>query len=143
MYDVAAAQLQSYIHLLEGWITTNRMSVSALKSSLTLVTPNSGKYRASPNITLFGSSIPTNQTTKILGVTFDHGMTFRHHVAEVNAKGRSRLNVMRAMSSTTFGHSKEQQTVLYKQFVRPVLESANPAWAPDNSHTHMTSLQHT
>ena len=70
-------------------------------------------------------------------------MTFRHHVAEVNAKGRSRLNVTRAMSSTTFGHSKEQQTALYKQFVRPVLEYANPDWTPDLSHTHMTSLQRT
>ena len=71
------------------------MSVSAPKSSLTLVTPPSGEYRASPRVTLFGSPIPTNQTTKVLGVTIDRGMTFRHHVAEVNAKGRSRLNVVR------------------------------------------------
>ena len=143
LYDVAAAQLQSYIHLLEGWLTANRMSVSAPKSSLTLATIHSEEYRASPRVNPLWLPIPTNCTTKILGVTFDRGMTFRHHVAEINAKGRSRLNVMRAMSSTTFSHSKEQQTALYKQFVRPVLEYANTAWTPDLSRTHMTSPQRT
>ena len=98
-----------------------------------LHSPHAGEYRASPRVTLFCYPIPTKRTTKILGVTFDRGMTFGHQVAEVNAKGRSRLNVIRAMSSTTFGHSKEQQTALYKQFVRQVLEYASPSWTPDGS----------
>ena len=98
--------------------------------------PSLREYRTSPCVTLFGSPIPSNRTTKILGVTFDCGMTFWHHVAEGNAKGHSWLNVMRAMASTTFGYSKEQQTALYKLFVRPVLEYASPSWTP-------TSLQRT
>ena len=51
------------------------------------VLPHSGEYRASPRATLFGSPIPTNQTTKILGVTIDRGMTFCHHVAEGQRQG--------------------------------------------------------
>ena len=56
--------------------------------------------------------ITVNPFTKFLG---ERGMTFRHHMAEVNFRGKSRLNAMRALSPTTFGHSKEQQTTFCKQ----------------------------
>ena len=82
-------------------------------------------------------------TTKLLGVTLDRGATFRHHAAEVNARARSRLNVLKALTATTFGHTKESITALYKQFVRPVLSYASPAWAPDLAQSHMEVLQRT
>ena len=49
----------------------------------------------------------------------DRGMTFAYHTAEVNARGKSRQSVMRALSSTTSGHNKEQQTALYNQLDYP------------------------
>ena len=43
---------------------------------------------------------------------------------------------MKALTSTTFGHQKEAQAELYKQFIRPVVENASPAWCTDlASHT--------
>jgi hypothetical protein len=108
-----------------------------------LVTPHNREYALEPRVTLIGSLIPVVPTTKILGVTIDRGMTLNPHVTEVVTRARSRLNVLKALSSTTFGHSKESQTALYKQFVRPVLSYASPAWAPDLARTHMEKLQRT
>ena len=71
------------------------------------------------------------------------GMTFRPHSQEVIARAKPRLNVMKALPSTTFGHQKEAQTALYKQFIRPVLEYASPAWCPDLAPSHMSALQRT
>ena len=141
--DTAADHLQQYLHQLEAWLTSNRMSVSAAKSSITLVTPFNREYRLEPRLTLFGSPLPVRPLSQILGVTFDRGMTFRHHVAEVDARARSRLNVMKALSSTAFGHSKESLTALYKQFIRPVLSYVSPAWAADLAPSHMQVLQRT
>ena len=141
--DTAADHLQQYIHRLEEWLTTNRMSVSPQKSSLTLITPFTWEYRAEPRVTLQGSPIPVLPSTKILGVTLDRGLTFRDHISEVSARARSRLNVMKALSSTTFGHSKESLTALYKQYVRPVLSYGSMAWAPDLAQSHMQVLQRT
>ena len=141
--DVAAENLQSYIHQLEAWLDTNRMEVSAQKSSITLLTPHTGEYRLEPAITLRGAIVPVNPTSKILGVTLDRGMTFGPHSREVIARAKPRLNVMKALSSTTFGHQKEAQTALYKQFIRPVLEYASPAWCPDLAPSHMSALQRT
>lgn len=65
------------------------------------------------------------------------------HVAEVNSRAKSRLNVLRALSSTAFGHTRESQSALYKQFVRPVLSYASMAWAPHLAKTHLDSLRRT
>ena len=70
-------------------------------------------------------------------------MTFRPHSQEVIAKAGPRLNVMKALTSTTFSHQKEAPAALYKQFIRPVLEYASPAWCSDLAPTHMAALQRT
>ena len=85
------------------------------KSSLTVVTPHNTEYRYKPTITLMGQTIPVNNDKNILVVTIDRGWTFRQHTQDINAKAKSRLNVMKALSATSFGHSKESLTALYKQ----------------------------
>ena len=141
--DVAAENLQGYIHQLEDWLARNRMEVSASKSSITLLTPHTGEFRQEPLVTLKGTVIPVSPTTKILGLTVDRGMSFRPHSQEVIARTRPRLSVMKALTSTTFGHQKEAQAALYKQFIRPVLEYASPAWCSELAPTHMAALQRT
>ena len=117
------------------------MSVSAQKSSITVVTPFNREYNSQPTITLNGSQIPVEPSTKILGTTFDRGMTFKPHITELTSKTKSRLNVMRALTATTFGQQKESILNLYKQFVRPVLTYASTAWSPDLANTHTEALQ--
>ena len=119
--DEAAIQLQDYLRLLEEWLTTNCMSAEGSKSSLTVVIPHNTEYRYKPTITLMGQTIPVNNDKNILGVTTDRGWTFCQHTQDINAKPKSRLNVMKALAATSFGHSKESLTALYKQFVRTVL----------------------
>jgi len=119
------------------------MSVSAQKSSVTLITPCKREYGLEPRITLPGEPILALPTNKLLGVTLDRGCTFRQHLSDVNARARGKLNVMKALSPTVFGHSKESQTALYKQFVRPVLTYASPAWATDLARSHMKVIQWT
>ena len=141
--DEAAIQLQDYLRRLEEWLTTNRMSAEGSKSSLTVVTPHNTEYRYKPTITLMGQTIPVNNDKNILGVTIDRGWTFRQHTQDINAKAKSRLNVMKALAATSFGHSKESLTALYKQFVRPVLTYASSVWQPDLAQSHMQVLQRT
>ena len=128
--DEAAIQLQDYLRRLEEWLTINRMSAEGSKSSLTVVTPHNTEYRYKPTITLMGQTIPVNNDKNILGVTIDRGWTFRQHTQDINAKVKSRLNVMKVLAATSFGHSKESLTALYKQFVRPVLTYASLVWQP-------------
>ena len=51
--------------------------------------------------------------------------------------------VLRAVTGTTFGNSKESVTALYKQYVRPVMEYACPVWTPGLALMHHSTLQKT
>ena len=101
------------------------------------------EYRYKPTITLMGQTIPVNIDNNILGVTIDRGWTFRQHSQDINARAKSGLNVMNALSATSFVHSKESLTALFKQFVRPVLSYASSVWQPDLAQSHMQELQRT
>ena len=139
----AAAHLQEYILRLEEWLKKNRLTVSPTKSSLTLITPWALERNMQPRVTLNSVDIPYNPSPTILGVTYDRGMTFAAHTDRVNAKAKTRLNVLRALTTTSYGHSKEHITQVYKQFIRPVITYAHPAWYPDIAATHIKKLQTT
>ena len=142
-HEIAAEQGQDYINILEDWLTTNRLKVSETKSTVTLVTPYNQEYNTHPHITLYGTPITLSQNPTILGVTYDNGMTFKTHTDNINTKAKSRLNVLRALSHTTYGHSKEDITTTYKQYIRPILTYAHTAWQPDLARVHRTKLQTT
>ena len=137
----AANNLQLYLAQLENWLSTNRMSVSAQKSSITVITPFNREYNVQPILTLNGSQIPVTPTTKILGTTYDRGMTFKPNTTELANRAKPRLNVLKALTATTFGQQKESIINLYKQFIRPVLSYASMAWSPDLADSHTDTLQ--
>ena len=68
-------------------------------------------------------------------------MKFTTHINNINAKAKARLNVLRALTNTTFGQSKEDITLVYKQYIRPILTYAHPSWQPDTAATHIGKLQ--
>ena len=130
-HETAATQLQEYIYILEQWFESNRLKVSLSKSTLTLITPWAQEYSHQPIVTLNNSPIPHNPTPTLLGVTYDRRVTFRQHIKRVNAKARTRLSVLRALTTTSYGHSKEDITRVYRQFIRPILTYAHAAWHSD------------
>ena len=102
-------------------------------------------YATQPRVILNGIQVmgPVENTLHVLGVTLYRGMTFRPHVQEVSVRARSRLGELRAVTSTTFGNSKESVTALYKQYVRPIMEYACPVWTPGLALTHHNTFQKT
>ena len=124
-------------------MATNKLKVSPTKSTLTLITPWSREYTTQPTVTLHNTPIPYTNTPTTLGVTYDRGMTFRQHTDNINTKAKTRLNVLRALTNTSFGHSKEDITQIYKQYIRPILSYAHTAWQPDTADTHIQKLQTT
>merc|ERR1719259_1400575 len=138
---IAATQLQDYINTLEQWLHSNRMKVSPSKSTLTLITPDASEYNLQPTITLNNTPIPYTDTPTTLGVTYDNKMKFSTHIDKINTKAKTRLNVLRALTNTTFGQSIEDITLVYKQYIRPILTYAHPSWQPDTATTHLNKLQ--
>ena len=68
-------------------------------------------------------------------------MTFKQHITNIKNKVTPRLNALRSLAHTTFGHNKETTTTVYKQFIRSVMDYASPAWASNLAETHLNTLQ--
>ena len=117
------------------------LSLSAPKSTVTLFTPWNRQFGRLPPVMLDGVAIPQQNNPKLLGVTLDPTFTFGAHAATVARKAGSRLNVLRALSDTTFGHDKECLTATFKSLVRPLLDYAAPIVYPNYSASSIRRLQ--
>ena len=119
----------------------NRLKVAPTKSTITLLTNYTKKHRHTPELTLDNTAIPHKHSTKILGVTHDVSLSFKDHIHGIKQICTHRLNTLRTLTGTDFGQQKETLTLIYKQYIRSVLEYVSPAWAPNLAITHHNTLQ--
>ena len=66
---------------------------------------------------------------------------FSKHVSSLKAKFFPRLKVLRCISASSWGPSKEFLPLLYKSFLRSLLTYASPGWFPFLSATNLTKLE--
>jgi hypothetical protein len=81
------------------------------------------------------------QHPKILGLTFDPKLNFLQHQKNIIDKANNGLNMMKALTSTTWGKQKETLVTTYKTIIRPALENANTIWSPTVCKTNLEKLQ--
>ena len=77
-----------------------------------------------PNLLLLGSRLRFNPTPTFLGVTFDRTLSFSKHVYSLKAKFFPRLKALRCISASSWSPSKESLSLLYKSFLRSLLNYA-------------------
>ena len=94
-----------------------------------------------PHLLLLGSRLRFNPTPTFVGVTFDRTLSFSKHVSSLKAKFFPRLKVLRCISASSWGPSKESLSLLYKSFLRFLLTYASPGWFPFLSATNITKLE--
>ena len=86
-------------------------------------------------------AIPQDNNPKLLGVTFDPFFSFCAHAEATARKASRRLNVLRAVADSKFGHDKECLTATFKGLVRPFFDYAAPIVFPNYSDTSIRWLQ--
>ena len=125
-----AADLETAAQEFSDQAKDHGLSLSAPKSSVTLFTPWNKEFGRLPPVMLEGDVVPRENNPKLLGVTLDPTFTFSAHDATVARKSSARLNVLRALSDTSFGHDKKCLTATFKSLVRPLLDYAAPIVYP-------------
>ena len=85
-------------------LTTNRLHVFALKSSITFITPYNSELHTHPRITLNNTLQPIKNTHKILGVTFNGTMTLKPHWTDINIEVKQHLNVLKTHTANIALH---------------------------------------
>ncbi|KAL1445621.1 hypothetical protein MTO96_029133 [Rhipicephalus appendiculatus] len=121
--------LQEYLTVIDSWIVSNHLKLSPAKSSVMKF--SSARLPAKPSYYLRGIPLPTQDSMKILGVTFTSTLDFSLQVASVVAKARRVLGFVSRVSKpcgpATFA-------LLYTSLVLPILEYGCAVWSPNQQH---------
>ena len=94
-----------------------------------------------PHLLLFNSRLRLNPTPTVLGVTFDHTLSFFKLASLLKAKVVLHLKTLRCIFAFSGTPSKEFYSLLYKAFLWPLLTYASPGWFPFLSVINITKLE--
>jgi len=135
------SRLNTYLTTLSNFLTDRHLIISTQKSSVTLFTPDNAQLDTHPQVTINGNLLPLVKTPKILGVTFDPKLTFRTHSTNVATNINRRNNILRSLTGTSWGQSKETILSTYKAIGRSIANYAAPVWGPNLSDTNFKRIQ--
>ena len=127
MWTIAKSKKQTFMRLqralndLEAWCSTWRIKLNVTKTQLV----SFKRSRWKGVLRLSGAPLTEQKEMKLLGVTFGMGGSLRSHCQEKAGAAAKRLNLMRALSGQSWGASSRTLLTLYKQYIRPVLETGS------------------
>ena len=139
--ETIAERLSAAAEEISSLASAHRMPLLPSKSTVTLFTPWNRQYGRLPEVKVGDAVIPQANNPKLLGVTFDPFFTFCAHAEITARKASRRLNVIRALADTNFGHDKECLVATFKGIIRPFFDYAAPLVYPVYSPASFRRLQ--
>jgi hypothetical protein len=102
-------KLQIYIDEISSWLTENGLKLNPTKSKMQVFTR---KRNTTVSIKLQENEVTIVQEQKVLGVIFDAPhLTWKKHMEYVLVDCRRRADILRSLSSTTWGAAYKQLRV--------------------------------
>ena len=125
-YLTAESQMQSCINRLSEWFENQELKVNPGKTYLQYFS----RKRLNINLKINGMAITMEKEHRLLGMTIDMPhLNWRKHVNNIIFEGYRRINIMKTLSSTTWGASPKILRNLYISFIRSKLEYGSMLYA--------------
>ena len=117
--QTAMARLQISLRELEPWLKKWRIKVNAAKTQVICF----NQRGTGASVKFLGQTIVEGKSLKLLGATFDRGLSYREHCTGVAKKAMNRVNLLKRLRGRNWGVRHRKLLNFYKQFVRPVMEN--------------------
>ena len=135
--------INNYIEEITAYLKDNSLLISAPKSSVTLLTPDTHQAKIHPKIFMENSHLPLIKCPRILGVYLDPSLSFNKHSQYVAERVSGRNNILKALAGTSWGQQKETLLMTYKAVGRSIINYAAPVWSPNLHDTNYRKIQYT
>ena len=132
--------VNNYLEKITAYLKDNSLLISALKSSVTLLTPDTHQAKIHPNIFIENSHLPLVKCPRILGVYVDPSLSFNKHSQYVAERVSGRNNILKVLF---WGQQKETLLMTYKAVGRSIINYAAPVWSPNLHDTNYRKIQYT
>lgn len=117
--NVTFIRLQRTLNVIQRWCSKWRIKLNVRKTQLVCFS-RKGKKRT---LEMFGNTINESDAMTMLGVTFDKNCSLTAHCQSKATKAMQRVRLLRMISGKSWGANKRTLLHLYKQYIRPVLET--------------------
>ena len=121
-----AVSLNNYLEEITEYLKDNSLLISAPKSSVTLLTPDTHQAKIHPSILIENSHLPLVKCPRISGVYLGPSLLFNKHNQYVAERVSGRNNILKALAGTSWGQQKETLLMTYKAVDRSIINYATP-----------------
>lgn len=143
----ASLRLQGAVDALAEWAAAWGLTLNPTKSAAQFFTRQ--RLVPPPALTIGGSPIPYVRQHRFLGLIFDSPtLTWRTHVEDLRMRCQKRLNIMRSLSGSSFGGSRQVLLRFYLAYIRgctdyglPLYSSAAPTLLSRLDVVHSTAAR--
>ena len=139
--SAARKYMQPYLHKVYDWTQHNNLIINPDKTTCTLFTPDPAEYNSNLGLNINNKALPMALHPKVLGLTLDPKLTHNAHIQKIATHAQKPLQVIKALTGTTWGKQKETPVATYKAVMRPTLEYASSIGSPMASPTSINKLQ--
>jgi ribonuclease HI len=121
------------------WTTQWKLTLSPAKTQAILFTLSTKPPEIDLHIA--GETLPTGNTIKYLGITFDRRLTWTVQLDKMTKEGRRRLAGLQRLSGCSFGPDRSTMRGVYIGFIRSALEYGADVWGPGLSTSQEEHLE--
>ena len=133
----AADAINQQLKVIQEWGERWQVNFAPEKTQVMVVSRSPAAGHAMEGRLRFGgSSLPLQETLKILGVEMDRGLRFDGHINNIAHKASHRVSALRRVASFL---DRDGRLLLYKAQIRPYLEYAALSWM-SGAATHTKRL---
>ena len=140
-HEQVTSLINDYTAILSHYLTTNNLIISEAKSTASIFTLDNKQFAIEPNVIINNKILATTRTPKILGVTLDTQLNFGQHCDTIANACIKRNNILKLLSSSQWGPSKETLLATYKTYIRPKINYCAEVYSITAKPTHVEKLQ--
>lgn len=107
------------LYTLHEWTIKNQMEVNTEKTNYQIF--SMCNISTKPNLFINNSTVDEILNQCYLGIILDQRLTFKFHVKELGVKAENRLKLLKRLTGTMWGTSKDTLILTYKSYIHPVL----------------------
>ena len=122
---------------------TNSFPISAPRSLVMLLTPDTHQAKTHPCIFIEDSHLPLVKCPRILEVYLDPSLSFNKHCQYVADIISGSNNILKTLAGTSCGQQNETLLLTYKAFGRSIINYAAPVWSPNLHDTNYRKILYT
>ena len=128
--------LNNYRSQVLNYINNNKLTLSTVKSTVTLFTLDTHEHHLHPQVKLADQVLPLEKKPKVLAVTLDTHIIFTQHCNNIAVRVQQRNNVLKALTGSTWGSVKETLLTIHQAIGRSILSYCCSVWTRSRKDTN-------